>query len=196
MSLCQETIPSKFWQNAELQCTYEKEVTGLFLSSTSVHVFSMINWFSSFLFSFFLLHINVIYLGYFSKMKEIMNVNRRKIFSSKICNDNIDDDDYGRVFAFLPNYWPWSLWKVIFTWFCISDRLLGCQEQPLLERYAYNFNMIASLSFVNTICLWKPHTFQWQKFGRKGHMTSFTKIHISLWLLGKIRWGIHWIVEK
>ena len=27
--------------------------------------------------------------------------------------------------------------------------------------------MIASLSFVNTICLWKPHTFQWQNL-KKG----------------------------
>ena len=26
--------------------------------------------------------------------------------------------------------------KVLFIWFYISDRLLGCQEQPLLERYA------------------------------------------------------------
>ena len=40
----------------------------------------MINWFSSFLILFFLLHINVIYLGYFSKIKQIMNVNRSIIF--------------------------------------------------------------------------------------------------------------------
>ena len=26
--------------------------------------------------------------------------------------------------------------KVLFIWFYISDRLLGCQEQPFLERYA------------------------------------------------------------
>ena len=64
---------------------YEMEFTGLFLSATNVVqyfiFFSMINWFSSFLFSFFLLHINVIYLGYISKMKEIINVNRRISFS-------------------------------------------------------------------------------------------------------------------
>ena len=36
----------------------------------------MINWFSSFLILFLLLHFIVIYLGYFSKIKEIMNVNR------------------------------------------------------------------------------------------------------------------------
>ena len=62
---------------------YEKEVTGLFSSARSVvqyFIFSMINWFSSFLILFFLLHINVIYLGYFSKMKEIINVNKYKIF--------------------------------------------------------------------------------------------------------------------
>ena len=41
----------------------------------------MINWFSSFLILFFSLHINVIYYGYFSKIKEIMNVNRCIIFS-------------------------------------------------------------------------------------------------------------------
>ena len=155
---------------------YEKEITGLFLFTTNVVqyfiFFSMINWFSSFLFSFFLLHINVIYLGYFSKMKEIMNVNRRIIFLvSKICYDKIDD--YGQLCTFSPNYWPWSVWKVLFIWFYISDRLLGCQEQPLLERYAYNFNMIASLSFVNTICLWKPHTFQWQNLEERD---------INIWL--------------
>ena len=61
---------------------YEKEVTGLYLSATSV-VQYFINWFSSFLFSFFLLHINDIYLGYFSYMKETMNVNGRIIFVSK-----------------------------------------------------------------------------------------------------------------
>ena len=33
---------------------------------------------------FFLLHINVIYVGYFSKMKEIMSVNRGIILVSKI----------------------------------------------------------------------------------------------------------------
>ena len=34
------------------------------------------------------------------------------------------------------------------------------------------------------------------KLGRRGTMTCFTKIHIYLWLLGQIRWGLHWIVEK
>ena len=34
---------------------------------------------------------NVIYLGYFSKMKEIMNVNRRIILVSKTFYDKIDD---------------------------------------------------------------------------------------------------------
>ena len=42
---------------------YKKEVTGLFLPTASVVqyfiFFSMINWFSSFLFSFVLLHVNV-----------------------------------------------------------------------------------------------------------------------------------------
>ena len=47
---------------------------------------------------FFLLHIKVICMGYFSKMKEIMNVNRRIILVSKICYDEIDD--YGQLCAF------------------------------------------------------------------------------------------------
>ena len=101
-----------------LACFYPLQV----LCNTSF--FSMINWFSSFLFSFFLLHINFIYLGYFSKIKESMNVNRCIILVSKIFYDKIDD--YGQLCAFLPNYSPWSLWKVLFTWFYISDRLLGC----------------------------------------------------------------------
>ena len=58
----------------------------------------MNNWFSSFLILFFLLHINVIYLGYFSKIKEIMNVNRCISFSfEKSCYDKIDD--YGQYYA-------------------------------------------------------------------------------------------------
>ena len=64
---------------AESQCTRikEKEVTGLFFSATSVvqfFIFFQYHQLIFFLFLFFLLHINVIYLGYFSKMKEIMNV--------------------------------------------------------------------------------------------------------------------------
>ena len=91
----QESIDASFkW--------YEKEVTGLFLSAINVVqyfiCFSMINWFSSFLFSFFLLHINVIYLGDFSQIKEIMNVNRRIIFSFEFLNDKIDD--YGQYAPF------------------------------------------------------------------------------------------------
>ena len=44
------------------------------------------------------MHINVIYLGYFSKMKEIMNVNRRMILVSKMCYHKIDD--YGQLCGF------------------------------------------------------------------------------------------------
>ena len=143
-----------------LACFYPLQV----LCNTCTSFVRTINWFSSFFlyisyFSYFLF-INVIYLRYFSKMKKIMNVNRRIISVSKICYDKIKD--YGQLCAFLPNYWPWSLWKVLFTWFYISVRLLDCQEQPLLERYAWYLNMFTSLSFVNTICLWKPHTFMWQ----------------------------------
>ena len=50
---------------------YEKEVTGLFLSAKSVVQYSFFFYFSY--------CINVIYLGYSSKMKEIMNVNSRII---------------------------------------------------------------------------------------------------------------------
>ena len=112
------------------------------------------------------------------EMKEIINVNRRIILFSKICYDKIND--YGQLCTFLPNYWPWSLWKVLFTWFYISDRLLGCQEQPLLERYAWNLNMFASMSFVNTICLWKPHTFMWQNLEERDIWLALQQI---LWLL-------------
>ena len=155
-----------------------------------------INWFFFILLLFFLIAYQCHLFGLFSKMKESMNINRCIILVSKMCYDKIQFDDYGQLCTSLPNYWPWSLGKVSFTWFCISDRLLGCQEQPLLERYAWNLNMFASLSFVNTICLWKPHVFMWQNLEENGPMTCFTKIHISLWLLGQIRWGLHWIVEK
>ena len=52
---------------------------------------------------------NVIYLGYFSQMKEIMNINKCIILVSKISYDKIDD--YGELCAFLPNCWLWSLWS-------------------------------------------------------------------------------------
>ena len=61
-----------------------KGSTGLFFPPEvmcNTSFFSMINWFSSFLILFSLLHINVIDLGYFPKIKEIMNVNRCIIFS-------------------------------------------------------------------------------------------------------------------
>ena len=57
---------------------------------SAIHVLHLLVRSTDFLNSFnFLLHINVIYLGYFSKMKEIMNVNRRIILVSKICYDRI-----------------------------------------------------------------------------------------------------------
>ena len=73
-----------------LACFYPLKV----LCNTSF--VSTINFLHSSL--FFLLHINVIYLGYFSKIKEIMNVNRRIILVSNICYDKIDD--YGQLCAF------------------------------------------------------------------------------------------------
>ena len=36
-------------------------------------------------------------------------------FSFNICYDKIDE--YGQLCTFLPNYWPWSLCKVLFTLF-------------------------------------------------------------------------------
>ena len=82
--VCRKTIPSKFWQmqnhNAQESIHasfkwYEKEVPGLFLSGRSAvqyFIFQYVfNWFSSFLILFFLLHINVIYFGYFSKLKKL-----------------------------------------------------------------------------------------------------------------------------
>ena len=65
---------------------YEKEVTGLFLSAKQVGQYFICEYDQL----IFLLHINVIYLGYFSKMKHIMNVNRRIILVSKICYDKVD----------------------------------------------------------------------------------------------------------
>ena len=32
--------------------------------------------------------------------------------------------------------------------------------------------------------------------GRNGPMTCVTKIHISLWVLSQIRWGLQWTVEE
>ena len=61
---------------------YEKEVTGLFLSAKSVVQYFICKYDQQIFFIlllFFLLQIIDIYLGYFSKMKEIMNVNRRII---------------------------------------------------------------------------------------------------------------------
>ena len=72
---------------------YEKEVIGLFLSAKvlcNASFVSTINWFSSFFFYFsYCISLYVILGGYFSKMKEIMNVNYRCIILvSKIYYDN------------------------------------------------------------------------------------------------------------
>ena len=102
-----------------------------------------------------------------------MNVNRRMILVSKMCYDKI----YGQLCTFLP--------KVLFTWFYISDRLLGCQEQPLLERYAWYLNMFASLSFVNPICQWKPHTLMWQNLEEKDLWLALQKSIFFCYYLAK-----------
>ena len=64
---------------------YKKEVTGLFLSATSVVQYLIFSvWSTDFLHSCFRSSYCIsmqVYSGYFSKMKEIMNVNRRIIFS-------------------------------------------------------------------------------------------------------------------
>ena len=49
------------------------------------------------LLSYFLLHINVIYLGYFSKMKEIMKVNTQIILVNKFYDEIYD---YGKLSVF------------------------------------------------------------------------------------------------
>ena len=96
-------------------------------------------------------------------MKEIMNVNRCIILVSKICYDKIDD--YGHSVNYAPfylisHYCPRSLCKVLFTWFYISDRLFRLSGTTFVKKGMHEIlNMFASLSFVNTICLWKPHTF-------------------------------------
>ena len=167
-----------------LACFYPLKV----LCNTSF--VSTINGFSSFFFNFSYCISMLFYLGYFSKRTEIMNVNRCISSVSKICYDKIDD--YGQLCTFLLNYWPWCLCNVLFTWFFISDRLLGCQDQPLLERYAWNLNM----SFVNTICLWKSHTFMWQSLEERDLWLALQKSIFCLWLRGQIRWGLHWIVER
>ena len=206
--VCHKTIPSKFWQNEESQCTrinscfymirkllacfYQLEV----LCNTSF--FSMINWFSSFLILFFLLHINFIYLGYFFKIKEIMNVNRcillACIIKRKICYDKIGD--YGQLCAFLPNYWPWTLWKVLFNMILHIWQTFRLSGTTFVTKVCIKFEYVCNPVFCEHSLLVETTYIQMTKLGRKGPMTCFTKIHISLWLLGQIRWGLHWIVGK
>ena len=79
---------------------YDKEVTGLFyplkvLCNTSI--VSTINWVSSFFFYFsYCISMSFIWV-IFSKMKEIMNVNRRIILVLKKNYDKIDD--HGHYYA-------------------------------------------------------------------------------------------------
>ena len=154
-----------------------------------------INWFSSFFFLFFLLQINVIYLGYFSKMKEIMNVNRRIILVSKICYDKIDDN--GQLCD--------SVKPKLLTLIFVKGVLY-------MILHIWQAFRLSGTTFVRKVCMkfeyvWKPvfceHNLPVEatyihvkKLGRKGLMTCFTKIHIFLLLLGQIRWGLHWIVER
>ena len=127
-----------------LACFYPLEL----LCNTSF--FSMINWISSFLILFFLLRINVIYLGYFSKIKDIMNVNIFFLLR-KICYDQIDD--YGQLCAFLPNYWPWSLWWVLFTWVYIIWQAFRLSGTTFVRNVCIKFEYLqACLLWTQSAC--------------------------------------------
>ena len=179
---------------------YVKEGTGLFLSAKSV-VQYFICWYDELIFFilllFFLLHINVIYFGYVFKIKEIMNVNRRIILVKTII--------VMIKSMIMVNYVPFNLitdpdpCERCYLHDCtyLTGFHSGCQEQPLLERYAWNLNMFASLSFVTTICLWKPHTFMWQNLEERDLWLALQKTYFFFFflLLSQIRWGLHWIVE-
>ena len=89
-------------------------------------------------------------------------------------------------------------------WYCgdcnlydhyISDNFLGCQDKPLLEWYAYNWKVCKSVCCERNVSV-KAMYVRMAKLGTNGPVTCFTKIHISLWLLDQIRWGLHWNVEK
>ena len=87
-------------------------------------------------------------------------------------------------------------------------------ERCYLHEFTYltGFYRLSGTTFVRKVCIQfkyvcKPvfceHSqpveatySQVTKLGRRGPMTCFIKINISLWLLGQIRWGLHWIVEK
>ena len=157
-----------------------------------LNFFSLINWFSSLLFSFFLLHINVIYLGYFAKMIEIMNVHRRIIFVSKICYDNIDD--------IMVNYAPFYLItdpdlceRIYLVFYMILHiwQAFGLSGTTFVRKVCIKFEYVCKPVFCEHNLPVETTYIPMAKLGRKGHMTSFTKIHISLWLLGQIRWGLH-----
>ena len=191
---------------------YEKEVTGLFLSAKGVvqlHFVNTINWFSSFFFyfSYCIFNVfyfsycifNVFYLGYCSKIKEIMNVNRRIILVlvSKIC--------YDKSMIMVNNYAPF---------YRITDpvTLIFVKGVIYMILHIWQAFRLSLTTFVRKVCMefeyvCKPvfceHNLPVEatyihvtELGRKGPVTCFTKIHISLWLLGQIRWGLHWIVEK
>ena len=127
----------------------------------------MINWFlHSWFYSSHCISMSFIWV-IFSKIKEIMNLNRCIIFSfekSVIIKSMI----MVNYVPFLPNYWPWSLWKVLFTRFYISDRLLGCQEQPLLEKYMHKIwiCLLACLLWTQSAC--GSHIHSCDKTWKKG----------------------------
>ena len=171
-----------------LACFYRLKV----LCNTSF--VSTINWFSSFFFYFsYCISMSFIWV-IFSKMKEIMNVNRRIVLVSKICYDKIDN--YSQLCAFLPNYWPWSLSKVLFTQVLHIWQAFRLSGTTFVRKVCMKFKYVCKPVFCEHNLPVEATYIHVTKPGRKGPMTCFTKIHISLWLLGQIRWGLHWIVKK
>ena len=85
----------------------------------------------------------------------------KKALTSRSClgNENAVKNGEGHMWE----WWEWLLTLIVVKFviymilhFWQAFRLSG-------TTFVINLNMFASLSFVNTICLWRPHTwFMWQ----------------------------------
>ena len=107
-----------------------------------------------------------LFLGYFSKMKEIMSVNTCQIFSFEICYDKISD--CGQLCAFLPNYWPWSLWKVLFTWFLHIWQAFRLSRTTFVKKVCIKFEYVCKPVFCEHYLPLEATYIQVTKLGGKG----------------------------
>ena len=177
---------------------YEKKVTGLYLSARSVVQYFIFQYdqviFSILDFILLIAYQCHLFGLFFFKIKEIMNIKRCIIFSF---------EKYVMIKSMIMvNCAPFYLlltiifvkgviYMILYIW--QAFRLSGT---TIVRKVCIQFEYVCKPVFCEHNLPVEATYIQVTKLGRKGPMTFFRKIQISLWLFGQIRWGLHWIVGK